>query len=250
MNGLDWEARWEEPDAARTLDVAQVVALEQAIAAAGTSLAELMDRAGASVARFVQERWDAESKVVVFCGKGNNGGDGWVAAQLLVGAGYEVILVAPCEPDEVSAHPAREAAQRCLQTVGASTDFELRVAPDGDEAAALAADADVILDALLGTGFHYDSLREPTHGWVQAIVDLHALARESGAGPAVVAVDVPSGLNAQDGTATLPVVQADFTVTMMAVKAGMTAPAGRALCGEVHVARIAPIEQFLEGGMD
>lgn len=247
---MGYPVQWEPFDTAKVLDVAQVVALEQDIAAAGTSLGELMERAGTAAAAFIQGRWRPGSRIVVFCGTGNNGGDGWVVARQLAQTGYRVRLITPRAAEELGAHPAREAALRARQEASACEGFTVEVAPDLAAVRRWAAEADVLVDALLGTGFSYDSLREPVRGYVQIIAGLSGqdccgLGAER---PSIVAIDVPSGLNAQTGQATDPVVCADCTVTMMALKTGLMTPAGRKLCGAFYVARIADIEPFLNQG--
>ncbi len=246
---MAYEVQWEEFDTAKVLDVAQVVALEQAIAADGTDLDTLMQRAGASAAQFIEQRWRAGSRIVVFCGTGNNGGDGWVVAQLLAEEGYRVRLITPCPAADIAAHPAHEAAQRCMAAAGRQENLQVEVAPDPADIREWAGAADVLVDALLGTGFHYDSLRQPTRTYVEIIASLSGqdccgLGAER---PSIVAIDVPSGLNAQTGQATHPVVRADSTVTMMALKTGLMTPNGRKLCGAFYVARIADIERYLSG---
>lgn len=241
---MAYQVQWEVADRVRTLDVPQVVALEQAIAADGTSLAELMDRAGASAARFIQDRWSADHTVLIFCGTGNNGGDGWVVGQLLAQTGYPVTLVCSHSPEEITAQPAHDAAVRCVSAVGDAPAFSFVQAPDVCAVQGLVAHANVVVDALLGTGFHYDSLREPTRTYIAAIAD-EASKAEHVARPAVVAIDVPSGLNAQTGQATDPVVRADYTVTMMTKKTGMAQTGAKAFCGSIAVARIADIEKYL-----
>lgn len=244
---MAYEVQWEEFNDAKVLDVAQVVALEQAIASDGTSLDTLMQRAGAAAAQFLKGRWRTGSSIVIFCGMGNNGGDGWVVGQLMAEAGYCVRLITPCSATEISAYPAREAAQRCMAAAEHCENLHIEVSPDLSEVRAWAGAADVLVDALLGTGFHYDSLRQPTRDYVEVIASLSGqdccgLGAER---PSIVAIDVPSGLNAQTGEATDPVVRADSTVTMMVLKTGLMTPRGRKLCGALYIARIAEIEQYL-----
>lgn len=83
---------------ARVLDVAEMVALEQRIASEGTSLLELMMRAGTALAQAVEEALAPGYRVVVLAGSGNNGGDGWVAASRLAEAGRSVTLATKTLP--------------------------------------------------------------------------------------------------------------------------------------------------------
>ena len=92
------------------MDVAEVVALEQRIAQEGTSLYTLMTRAGKAVAEAVCQHAPVGSYVVVLAGSGNNGGDGWVAAEDLAEQGYNVVLVTKAHAAEIKAEPAKTAA--------------------------------------------------------------------------------------------------------------------------------------------
>lgn len=250
------------------LDVPEVVALEGAIAAVGTPLDALMRRAGrflAYEARKVLEGEGAEAErgsaagsfpgcsggagnagshadrregpVVIFCGNGNNGGDGWVAAEYLDGWGIPVQVVTAKAPDELTAEPAREAALRAAATLGPSS--AVRVAPDLAAVEALLAAAPLAIDAILGTGFSHDTVKQPFDGWIRAL----NAARDRGT--AVVAADVPSGLSAQTGAAAADAVRADATVTMIVPKPGLLAPAGAPYCGRMRVAPLAYIEPLL-----
>ena len=217
-----------------TLDVADVVALEQLIARDGTPLYELMKCAGAALAQVALER--SPHAAVVLAGSGNNGGDGWVAAELLAAQGCAVTIASPREPEALAAEPARTAA---LHASVACPGLHILVNPDGDALRASLAGADVALDAMLGTGFAHDTLREPYATWTNALNDAHAR------GLRVVAADVPSGVSAQTGAAAAPHVLADETVTMMVLKPGLTGAA----CGRITVAEIhdlAPYQAFLE----
>lgn len=220
---------------APTLGVARVVELEQAVAAGGTSLAELMDRAGAAVAhRVLQHVADGEGEdplVVVLCGNGNNGGDGWVAAELLAQAGIPTCLVSARAPEDITAQPAHDAAMRAFPQVNVC------VNPADDNLARLLDRATVVVDALFGCGLRGGISREPFISWVET-------ANRARDHHVTLAVDVPSGVNADsgyDGTQTAPRVIADETITMMVPKPGLAATE----CGRVHIAPLAYIEPLL-----
>ena len=217
----------------------------------------------------------AAPHIAILCGSGNNGGDGWVAARELARAGCAVDIVTKRPAGEISAEPAHEqallteaiaseatnAAHAGLrQTAGSSQTaasaptalqttatqhakpraIAIHVSPSDDELACLLAAADVIVDAILGTGFSGDSVLAPYDAWIR-------LANEQRSrGARIVAADVPSGLSAQTGKAAEPCLKAHETVTMIASKPGLETPYAFAFCGTVHVAPIAYIEPILE----
>ncbi len=224
------------------LDVSKVVELEQAIAASGTSLATLMRRAGTAIARAVEElQPDTGRGIAVLAGSGNNGGDGWVAAEVLAANGYPVMVVSTKEPEAIHAQPAHDAAQTAL----ASEDFKAGkltycTADDIQAVDQALEQASVIIDALLGTGFTGAELR-PAYAQLIAAANSQRTAR----GAKVVAADVPSGLSAQTGECSKPCMEADLTVTMMVKKPGLLTPAGAKQCGELRVADIADLTPFL-----
>jgi len=217
-----------------TLDVADVVALEQTIAAGGTSLAELMDRAGRALAHRVMRVAPEGRQAVILCGSGNNGGDGWVAARDLAAADWKVTLVAPYPAAELKAQPAHDTAV-ALEPELLDAGVEILQAPDSANLTEALAQADVIIDAILGTGFSGNELREPYASWIETTNAAHAK------GALVVAADVPSGLSAQTGAVATPCIQADHTVTMIVSKPGLTHSAA----GQVHVAPLAYLELLL-----
>jgi len=194
---------------------------EAAAVAAGSSLAELMERAGAALAAEVSSVAPA-GRVVVMAGPGNNGGDGWSAARNLKEAGRDVLVLTSSGPDAMSS-PAREAVRDALE-VGVQW---LHVDTGADAASALAS-ADVIVDALLGIGLH-GVPRQPYAGFITAINETDA---------PVVAVDVPSGVDSDTGVAAGPAVAADVTVTFSSPKVGSVLQPGRSLSGEVRIADI------------
>lgn len=211
----------------------------------------------------------AAPHIAILCGSGNNGGDGWVAARELARAGCAVDLVTKRPAGEISAEPAHEqallteaiaseatsAAHAGLRQTAASVPtapqttatqhakpraIAIHVSPSCDELACLLAAADVIVDAILGTGFSGDSVLAPYDAWIR-------LANEQRTrGARIVAADVPSGLSAQTGKAAEPCLKAHETVTMITSKPGLETPYAFAFCGTVRAAPLAYIEPILE----
>lgn len=215
----------------RVLDVPEVVALEQRLAAEGTSLLELMTRAGGAVAEAARGMVPAGGSVVVLAGSGNNGGDGWVAARDLADAGYSVTLVTKQAAEELTAEPARTAALRAVSAENGGTPFSLAPNPTPSEIEKLLANTDLVIDAILGTGFAHAQVRAPYDDWIRSAnkVRAHGSLR-------TLAVDCPSGLNAQTGDTAADCVEADATVTMLAVKPGLIAAKGAERVGKLFLA--------------
>ncbi|HET7825741.1 MAG TPA: NAD(P)H-hydrate epimerase, partial [Anaeromyxobacter sp.] len=144
----------------------------------------LMDRAGRAVAEAAVQLAAPQGRFVVVCGAGNNGGDGYVAARLLRSAGRDARVLALVSAERLSAdaRAVREQAQRA----GVALDDV------GELAAVDAGVGDVVLDAIFGTGL----ARPPAGAFAGAISRIEA-ARVAGA--RVLAVDVPSGLSADNG---------------------------------------------------
>ncbi|HSN92150.1 MAG TPA: NAD(P)H-hydrate dehydratase [Anaeromyxobacteraceae bacterium] len=183
----------------------------------------LMDRAGRAVAEAAAEVAAPTGRFVVLCGGGNNGGDGYVAARLLRGAGRDARVVALAPPERLTpdARAVREQAQRA----GVPIDDQ------GELVAFEAGVGDVVVDALFGTGLS----RAPEGAFAEAIARIEA-ARVSGA--RVLAVDVPSGLSADTGRPLGACVRADLTVTFAFQKRGLVLHPGPHFAGEVRVADI------------
>lgn len=205
------------------LNIEDIRDVEQRLSDEGVSVSELMHRAGGAAAQEVR-RLGCSSGVVVLSGFGNNGGDGWVAAEDLLKSGVPVHVVTPVPPDELHSDLARMVAK---SAVAAGVEFV--AGPSRDELDALLADADVALDAMLGTGIH-DAPTAPFSIWIDAVNVSVAH---------VVAVDVPSGLSAQTGHVSGAAIMADVTVTMLALKPGLLADEGRDVCGSIVVAPLA-----------
>lgn len=219
------------------MDVAEVVALEQRIAQEGTSLYTLMTRAGKAVAEAVRQHAPVGSNVVVLAGSGNNGGDGWVAAEDLAARSYNVVLVTKAPAAEIKAEPAKTAALKAEE----AGSFRIEVDPGRDMIEEELKRADVVVDAILGTGFSHDEVREPYESWIALANEVCGRKPEcSGKGTGevawLIAVDCPSGLNAQMGTAAQACIRADETITMLAVKTGLLVPEAAPYVGQLRLA--------------
>jgi hydroxyethylthiazole kinase-like uncharacterized protein yjeF len=185
-----------------------------AIAEMGVPSLELMEAAGRAVAEAVGEL-AAEGPVRVVCGKGNNAGDGLVAARYLAEAGFEVEALLLWPADELSGD-----ATANLERFGAehvSGDLAPRLANSG-----------AIIDAIFGTGFSGEP-REPALGAIGAIGAVAA---------PVVACDVASGVDASSGEVAGAAVEADCTVSFHAAKVGHRVAPGKWHTGELRVAPI------------
>ncbi len=195
-------------------DAEQMRAIDRwAIEQRGVPSLDLMERAGAGVTRVV-EQLDPDGQVVVVCGKGNNGGDGLVVARLLRDAGRAVSVVCACDPDELAGD-----ARANLERLPGAAPVQL------DQGGEALARAGVVVDALLGTGF----AGEP-HG---AVADAIAAINETSGH--VVAVDVPSGVDASSGAVNGAAVAASATATFHTAKPGLWINPGKRHAGRVHV---------------
>lgn len=220
------------------LEVDEVVALEKRIAAAGTSLSTLMERAGEALAEAAEVLIAPGERVCVLCGSGNNGGDGWVAARLLARAGHPVVLAAKRPAADIGPEPAHTQAEKTIDALEEQRlDIELLVNPGASSVSSKLVDCALVIDAVLGTGFDGDVVREPYAGWIEAANDLHGKGALK-----TLAADVPSGLSARTGSCARPTFAADETVTMLAVKTGLLAPGADKVTGRILLAPLG-IEQ-------
>jgi NAD(P)H-hydrate epimerase len=194
-----------------------------AIEAFGIPSLTLMDRAGRAVAEAAAALAAPNGRVLVVCGGGNNGGDGYVAARLLRGTGRDarVLALVPAARLSPDAQAVREQAERAgvpIDEAGELAELEAGV-------------GDVVVDAIFGTGL----ARPPEGPFAGAIARIEG-ARVAGA--RVLAVDVPSGLSADTGHPIGPCVHADRTVTFAYMKRGLVLFPGPAWAGDVTVADI------------
>jgi NAD(P)H-hydrate epimerase len=199
------EARALDERAIHELGIPSIVLMENA----GRNMAELLLRLGVG------------GPVVVCCGKGNNGGDGFVIARHLAIAGVTVRVLLFAEAAGLSG----DAAVNHTILVRAGQPIDVLFPLDESRLRAGLAGADWVVDALFGTGLD-GPVRPPFDRVIEAI---NACAAR------VLAVDIPSGLECDTGLPMGPTVRADHTATVMAVKSGFVTAQARPWVGQVHV---------------
>ena len=198
------------PDPDALLTVAQMRAAEGALIASGSSVEALMELAGRGAAEWVW-RVAGRQRVTVLCGPGNNGGDGYVIAQSLRERGGDVVVIAAGEPHGAAAMSARQAYTG--EVLGAGAD----------------AHGEVFVDCLFGTG-----LSRAVSGEHVALLDKLARSHRLS-----IAVDVPSGVDADSGALLAPTLPSyDLTIALGAWKFAHMLMPSAALMGSLHLVDI------------
>ncbi len=226
-----WAARADLP----AISAETMTGADRRAQALGYPELRLMEHAGTAVAAAVKAlagdlgRWGS-GPIVVMCGPGNNGGDGFVAARRLALAGASVIVaVVATDARPRGASSARNwdrvARDNGIVKVHLAVPRDVAMFAHGVEKAA------VVVDALLGTGVH-GALREPIRSAVEVIGQARA------AGVPVVAVDTPTAIDLSSGEPSDPAVIADLTVTFHRPKTGLLTRRGAAYAGRILVAPI------------
>ena len=201
----------------------------------------LMENAGRGAAELLTRLWPEARDVAILCGHGNNGGDGFVIARHLDVARVRVQILLASSPPRLGGDAATmfEIVRR------SGIPWEDRAEADADAFRAGLAGAAVVVDALLGTG-----AVGPPRGAIAAAIE--GLRRRSADvhPPKVLAIDVPSGLDADSGDVPGACVRADATATFVARKRGFAAPGAAAFTGAVHIVGIgAPRALLAEFGL-
>jgi NAD(P)H-hydrate epimerase len=207
---------------------AQMKEIERSADEAGLSYYQMMENAGIGAAEYMAAEFPVSGKkVLIFCGKGNNGGDGFVAARELheIGASVKLVLVEGEPKTEDAVTNKRICETMKLPMLGMSEEDEITVS---------AGEADLIVDAIYGTGFH-GGLREPVRR-------ITALINRSKA--AVYALDIPSGLNGDTGEADPDTVRAECTIAFHRLKPAHTDGRCAGFCGRIVCVSIG-IEEVL-----
>jgi len=172
----------------------------------------LMTRAAQAAIDLLRARWPQARRVAVVCGSGNNGGDGYVLARLAQEGGLETLVLAATPPDKLSGD-ARRAQEEWIAAGGRAHPF----------VADALSGSDVIVDALLGTGF-----QPPARAETLAVI--HAI---NAAKRPVLSLDIPSGVDADSGAVHQEAVRAEITLSFVGYKSGLFLGAGAEHAGVV-----------------
>jgi hydroxyethylthiazole kinase-like uncharacterized protein yjeF len=174
----------------------------------------LMRRAGEAALRALRTRWPTAVRIAIVCGGGNNGGDGYVLGRYARAAGLEVTILSVIDPAQLRGDALR-----------AAEEYRAGGGPIQAFAAPLLGDAEVLVDALLGTGL----LQAPRPEFAAAIAAMNGAARP------ILALDLPSGLDGDSGQVQGVAVRADTTMTFVAPKTGLYLGDGPEYAGRVLV---------------
>jgi NAD(P)H-hydrate epimerase len=210
----------------------QMAAADRSVIDAGTPSLVLMERAGWAVARAATRLAGGSygRRVLVVCGKGNNAGDGLVAARYLSGWGAYPVIVLLDEPDAIGGDAGEN-----LKRLGG-----VRIGRyDAVWFSRQLARTSIVVDAIVGTGFQ-GTLRGAAAEVVEGI---------NGAGAPVVSVDIPSGVEGATGRVSGPAVVADITVTMGAPKVGLILHPGSEYAGEIEIADIGVPDEKIDSNL-
>lgn len=189
----------------------------------------LMENAGRSCAELICEKLkDAiQPKVCVFCGTGNNGGDGYVIARHLINDGFDVTIVICGDPGKIKGD-ARTNLDILERMGGRIERLNPADADLPEQVRSLTAGAALIVDGLFGTGLR-GQLSDPYKRLIEAV---------NACDCPILAVDIPSGLDCDSGEPLGAAIEAAWTVTFVAVKKGFTSARAARYAGEIFVASI------------
>jgi NAD(P)H-hydrate epimerase len=196
----------------------------------GTSMTDLMEKAGQVCFGFMRERYQNISKILVLCGKGNNGGDGFVIARLAqeLGINVTVYLCADSEFLVGDAKTAFDSLQKTNATIIYQSEFQLTADFLKEN------DHEIIIDALFGIGFK-GSL---SPSYISLINEINSYQAT------VISIDVPSGLDATTGHVFTTAIIADITLTFIVFKQGLLTGKAAKYVGQLYLADLAIGDHF------
>lgn len=212
---------------------AEMTRMDQATITAGTSSLELMERAGRSIAKILLQKYPSSSSFLILCGSGNNGGDGLVIARHLWEAGTKVsVIIASSSVYSLD-------FKHNFDKINAIIDSgDLRSFPDAvpalkispitvADSIELIKSSGIIVDALLGTGV--------TNRPRGSVLEILKILPEVVNLPKVVAVDIPTGVNPDNGQVYPLALRADHTITIQYIKRGLVQHPAKQYCGQIEV---------------
>ncbi len=216
---------------------AQMKEIERKADEAGLSYYQMMENAGTGAAEYISSKGSVEGKnVLIFCGKGNNGGDGFVVARKLKERGASVrVILTEGEPKTEDAIKNRQICRSMfIPEMELTEEKGTGLTAWGEELSFIIEHTNLIVDAIYGTGFHGE-LREP----VRTVAGIINRSRAE-----VYSLDIPSGLNADTGEADRDTVQADCTIVFHRLKPAHTDENCIVHCGQIQCISIG-IEEVL-----
>lgn len=200
----------------------------------GMSGLVLMENAGRNATALLRTKYGDGGQACIICGTGNNGGDGCVIARHLHNAGWTVYLVIAGDPQRMT--DDTRVNHHIVEAMG----LAITMAPDGASQIDFVQKIDrcaIVVDALLGTGFS-GQVRSPTAELIEA---LNRAPKR-----AMVAIDVPSGLDCNTGVPSNATIHADWTITFVAPKTGFAAAEAGPFVGRVEVVDIGAPRELIE----
>ncbi len=204
----------------KVLNCSQTRALEQSAVDEGIEYLQLMENAGTAVVRSMRKNYSlADKRVTVLCGKGNNGGDGFVIARHLSELGAVVTVVL------VEGLPTTEIAKQMLSELRFTSVKIIRFDNSPEQAKPVLASSEFIVDAIYGIGFH-GSVPQAMLPVFQAVENSKAV---------IIAVDIPSGAQCDTGAVEGACIRANDTVTFSTLKTGHLLQPAKSYCGHVSV---------------
>lgn len=198
--------------------ISQIHSIEQRAIKNGLSEYQLMQRAGAAAFKTLRDYYPQAFSLDIICGKGNNGGDGYVLARLAAEQGMLVNIYSLAELSELSL-TAQKAAESCMATDKTKTKINFQLYTDG-----CVFSSDIIVDAILGTG----AKKTSPNNLIQKAIGSINQSEQS-----VFSLDLPSGLEADQGGVFGEVVFADITITFIGIKQGMLTGLAPNYCGKI-----------------
>jgi len=202
------------------------------IAKAGIPGKELMENAGRNSAIYIRENILESGRVIIFCGAGNNGGDGFVIARYLKEWGYLVTVMLTGKETRMT--PETESNMRRCQLLNIEVKTLLSLT-DWQKSGISLSSIDLVIDAILGVGF-----RGKLRGWLAELIEI--INNQS---KLIVAIDIASGTDADNGMASGSI-RADFTLTMAALKYGSLLGEGAVCAGKTIVMDIGMPDKIIQ----